>query len=104
MYSIACDTRNTAPSATVMPSQISSWRRLLAFSAWWAMVRVTPEVSRIRVLSSGRPQAGISSNAPPTAAGPADGQPVLKLSHRKVLVATPFTPSPPSHGTDSARA
>jgi pimeloyl-ACP methyl ester carboxylesterase len=43
--------------------------------AWWAMVSVRPEVSRMTVLISGRPKAGSVSKAPPIAAGPLAGHP-----------------------------
>ena len=69
MYSSAWKHRNSAPSSTVSAEE---HQQLLAVagacSAWWAMVTVTPEDSRISVLSSGTPQAGMVWNAPPIAA------------------------------------
>ncbi len=77
--------------------------RLPAFSAWCAIVIVTPEVSRMAVLIAGRPYAGMVSKLPPTAAGPLVGQPASKSSQSIRLVMN-LEPSPPSHGTDSCRA
>jgi hypothetical protein len=57
-----------------------------------------PEVSRIRVLISGRPHAGMVWKAPPTFAGPLLGHAALKLAHSVALVSAP-SPSPPSHGS-----
>src|SRR3546814_20695064 len=67
------------------------------------MVTVTPEVSRIRVLSSGRPQAGMVWKCPPTWPGPALGHAELKPSHSSALVIPP-SPAPPSHGSAYWRA
>src|SRR5690606_41857388 len=64
--------------------------------------RVTPEVNRIRVLTSGRPQAGMVWKAPPTAPGPLVGHAAEKPSHNSPLVISPW-PSPPSHGRPMLR-
>ena len=81
--------------------------RLPARSAWCAMVTVTPDVSRMRVLIAGRPNAGMISNEPssrgPSCAGPLVGQAFSNSGCSSTLPMT-LVPSPPSHGTDSARA
>src|SRR5690606_42160634 len=91
-----------APRAMVAPSQKISAPRLSDFSAWWAMVMVTPELSSSRVLTSGRPQAGIDWKAPPIPAGPLLGQPAVKPGHRYWLVRAP-APSPDKIGRASRR-
>src|SRR3546814_11816529 len=103
MYSSTWKNRNVQPSSTVSPRNTISCLRLPALSAWWAMVTVTPEVSRIRVLSSGKPQAGMIWKCPPTWPGPALGHAELKPSHSSALVITP-SPAPPRHGSAYWRA
>src|SRR5690606_31168577 len=103
MYSSAWKNRNRQPSNTVAPSHTSKPRRLAALSAWWATVMVAPDVRRIKVLTSGSPQAGMVWYAPPIPAGPLLGQAVVKASHNNALVIMP-SPAPPSHGSESWRA
>ena len=77
-YSWAWSETNRNPSRKVSARNTLSTPRLPAFSAWWAIVTVTPEVSRIAVLSAGTPKAGMTSKVPsargPSFAGPLVGQ------------------------------
>src|SRR3990167_5915893 len=76
------------PSATVIHIQAMVLARLPAISAWWAMVSVRPEVSRIAVLIVGIGQGPIVANGSTVPAGdavmppPALGQMALKSGHR----------------------
>src|SRR6478672_3990626 len=70
MYSVAWKYRKDAPSRTVAPRNHSSCLRWPALSAWCAIVTVTPDDSRISVLSSGSPHAGTVWKWPPIEAGP----------------------------------
>src|SRR5689334_13692471 len=96
MYSCDWKYRKLQPSRMVRPRNTSNALRCPAFSAWCAMVTVTPELSRIRVLASGSPQAGIVWKLPPIAAGPLLGHDEEKPGHSSALVITP-SPEPPSH-------
>src|SRR3546814_4233876 len=75
----------------------------MRISDWSSDVCSSDLVSRIRVLSSGRPQAGMVWKCPPTWPGPALGHAELKPSHSSALVITP-SPAPPSHGSAYWRA
>jgi len=61
----------------VAPSQPSTFWRWPTTMAWWAMVSVRPELSRMMVLTSGRPNGLKVPNSPPRSAGPSSGQPVM---------------------------
>src|ERR1700712_1636487 len=52
-YSKAWQQMKQAPSSTVSHIQPMAFARWLAMRAWWAMVSVTPDVSRMAVLSVG---------------------------------------------------
>src|SRR5450759_939613 len=60
---------NAAPSSTVSHIQTMALARWLAINAWCAMVSVTPEVSRMAVLSVGIGHGPIVRNGAMVSAG-----------------------------------
>ena len=73
-YSNACSVMKHRPSAIVMARPRASCLRSLRIRPQCAQVTVTPELSRIKVLTAGMPQApmGVKGACKP---GPAVGQP-----------------------------
>ncbi|MNV74582.1 hypothetical protein D3C71_1678130 [compost metagenome] len=104
MYSSAWKPRNAHPSSTVSASQTFSAPRWPFFKAWWAMVTVTLELTRMTVLSSGSPHGLMTSLGGGNSVESgllSSGQVNSKFGQS--MWAMPLVPSPPSAGPAMVR-